>query len=27
MVSAPKSEAKPARREPKKPTTLLDYMD
>lgn len=26
MVSAPKSEAKPARREPKKPTTLLDYM-
>jgi ERCC4-related helicase len=27
MVSAPKSEAKPARREPKKPATLLDYMD
>ena len=27
MVSTPKGEAKPARREPKKPTTLLDYMD
>lgn len=28
MVSTPKEgEAKPARREPKKPTTLLDYMD
>jgi ERCC4-related helicase len=28
MVSAPKSEAKPpARREPRKPATLLDYMD
>jgi ERCC4-related helicase len=27
MVSAPKAESKPARKEPKKPTTLLDYMD
>jgi Fanconi anemia group M protein len=27
MISAPKGEAKPSRREPKKPATLLDYMD
>jgi hypothetical protein len=27
MVSAPKIEAKPPREEPKKPATLLDYMD
>jgi ERCC4-related helicase len=27
MVSAPKSEVRPARGEPKKPATLLDYMD
>ncbi|MGH9917761.1 MAG: DEAD/DEAH box helicase, partial [Nitrososphaerales archaeon] len=27
MVSAPKAEAKPARREAKRPATLLDYMD
>jgi ERCC4-related helicase len=27
MVSAPRSEAKSVRREPKKPATLLDYMD